>query len=299
MQLDQLRYFVAVAEELSFRKAASRLHISQPPISYHIKALEQELGIRLLNRSTREVSLTEAGSHFLEKAQRILSLVNATADEMRDIAVGKVGMLRIGFTTATSLEPFFYHAIHSYRSAHPRVTMRFSDMSSGKQIQALSEGELDVGFLRWAFSPSAGLATAPLNQGALVLAIHSSHPLKSLKRVPLSKLRNEPFISYPSNAGAGVYHQILHMCVQAGFVPKIIQEAFEPSLIIGLVAAGLGVAIVPPSLQCIHIPGVLFKRIADKSAATRLNLVHRLDDANPHLKTFKDVVLGICAQETV
>ena len=294
MQLDQLRYFVAVAEELHFRRAAERLHISQPPLSFHIKSLEREMGTRLLNRSTRQVSLTEAGSVFLLRAKRILSEVVEAVDEVKGTAQGKAGLLRIGFTVSTSFHPFFYESVYRYRREHPGVMVKLSEKVSERQIDALLSGQLDVGFLRGRFDQVAGLTMHALTSDALILAVHRSHPIASAKSVSLASLRSEPFISYPANAGVGVYRQILTLCERAGFEPRVVQEALEPSVIIGLVAAGLGMAIVPSSLKNIRIPDVFFVPIADANALTALYVVHCTNDSNPRVRAFTDLVLRAC-----
>jgi DNA-binding transcriptional LysR family regulator len=298
MRLDQLRYFVAVAEELSFRRAAARLHVSQPPLSFQIKAIEREVGVMLLNRTTRQVSLTDAGIVLLQRAKRVLALVDETTEEIKAIAAGGAGTLRVGFTISTSFNAFFYHSIYSYRRAFSNVKVTFSEMLSGEQIEALAQDRIDIGFLRWPYSPPAGFTMVRLAETELVLAVHHSHPVASLRRVPLVMVKDEPFISYPASLSAniGVYQAIFRLCERAGFVPRIIQEALEPSLIIGLVAAGLGVAIVPSSLRCIQIPGVLFKPIADEGAASITHyLVHRTEDASPRVRALRDLVQRFCA----
>jgi DNA-binding transcriptional LysR family regulator len=297
MHLKQLRYFVAVAEELNFRRAAARLHVSQPPLSFHIKALEDEFGLSLFDRTTRHVALTQAGEALLDKARRILALTDETLGEIKAIGAGSAGALRVGFTISTSFEAFFYNSMYSYRRAYPNVKVTFSQMISGDQLDALSEGRIDVGLLRWPFSPPAGLTMTRLPSGALVLAIHRSHPLASLRSIPLSKVKDESYISYPAGIGPriGIYQQIFRLCERAGFTPRIVQEALEPSLIVGLVAAGLGIAIVPSSFRCVQIPGVLFKPIADKAATTLHHLVYRSRDDSPRVSAFRELVQRYCA----
>ena len=295
MQLDQLRYFVAVAEELHFRRAAERLHISQPPLSFHIKALEQELGTQLLNRNTRQVSLTDSGAAFLIRAKRILSDVAEAAEEVGRISAGRAGSLRIGFTISTSFHPFFCDSVFRYRRAYPEVTVSLSENVSERQIDVLLEGRLDVGFLRGRFDQVAGLTMTALTREALVLALHRSHPLASRASVSPSSLRSEPFISYPANAGVGIYRQILALCERAGFEPRVVQEALEPSVIMGLVAAGLGVAIVPSSLQSIRIADVVFVRLDDPEAVATLYVAYRTNDDSPRVRAFADLVVRVCS----
>lgn len=295
MQLDQLRYFIAVAGELHFRRAAERLHISQPPLSFHIKALELEVGTQLLNRNTRQVSLTEAGAAFLVRAKRILADVAEAAEEVKRISTGRAGSLRIGFTISTSFHPFFCDSVFRYRRAYPEVMVRLSESVSERQIDALLDERLDVGFLRGRFDQVAGLTMTVLTREALVLALHRSHPLAAKARISTASLRTEPFISYPANAGVGIYRQILALCERAGFEPRIIQEALEPSVIMGLVAAGLGVAIVPSSLQSIKIGDVVFVPLDDPEAVATLYVAYRSNDDSPRVSAFADLVVRVCS----
>jgi DNA-binding transcriptional LysR family regulator len=292
MQLIQLRYFIAVAEELSFRRAATRLHVSQPPLSFHIKSLEEEIGARLLDRTTRHVALTPAGSLFYERSKRVFSLLEDATDEVRDVATGIAGRLRVGFTISTSFHSIFYNSVNTYRRKYPDVKITFTFMTSGEQIDAMTQEQIDVGFIR--LSPGKqlpGITHTPVDRAQLVLAIHGSHPLAALERIRLRQVKDEPFISYPTAAGVGIYEQVRELFGRSGFKPNIVQEALEPSVIIGLVAAGLGVAIVPPSLAQIQIPGVLFKPIRDQNAVTTLHLIHRTGDLSPCVKAFSQIVL--------
>jgi DNA-binding transcriptional LysR family regulator len=274
------------------------LHISQPPLSFHIKALEQEVGTQLLNRNTRQVSLTEAGAAFLIRATRILSDVAEAAEEVKRISTGRAGSLRIGFTISTSFHPFFCDSVFRYRRAYPEVTVSLSENVSERQIDVLLEGRLDVGFLRGRFDQVAGLTMNALTSEALVLALHRSHPLASKTRVSPSSLRAEPFISYPANAGVGIYRQILALCERAGFEPRVVQEALEPSVIMGLVAAGLGVAIVPSSLQSIKIADVVFVPLDDPEAVATLYVAYRANDDSPRVRAFADLVVRVCSPPT-
>jgi len=299
MNLLQIRYFVAVAEELNFRKAADRLHVSQPPLSFHIKALEDEVGVRLFNRSTRQVVLTEAGAMLLARARQILELVERTSADMKAVANGSAGTLRVAFTISTSYHAFFHRIIQAYRRSYPRVDLVLDSQSSGPQIEALLNGRIDVGLLRWPFEAVPQLVGTRLHSATLMLAVHSSHPLARDPVVQLEKVRDDPFITYPRSRGSeiGIYRQIHRLCDNAGFAPKVAHEVLEPSIIIGLVAAGAGVAIVPSSMTCLRIPGVVYKPIADPSAETALHLVRRADDTNPRIASFCDVALATVREE--
>ncbi|WP_070152234.1 LysR substrate-binding domain-containing protein [Sphingobium phenoxybenzoativorans] len=299
MNLLQIRYFVAVAEELNFRKASERLHVSQPPLSFHIKSLEEELGLPLFNRSTRHVALTEAGSALLERARQILDLFDRTQVDMHDMAAGAAGTLRVAFTISTSFHSFFHRIVHSYRETWPKVNLLLSSLPSGPQIAALTKGDLDIGLLRWPFEVAPGLITTRLHSASLVLAMHRTHELADADKVNLAHLRGNPFITYPQSMDreVGIYTQIFSLCEKAGFAPRVAHEAYEPSLMIGLVAAGAGVAIVPSSLQCMQIPGVVYKPIDDPMAATELHLVRREGGNSPRIDNFWNAALEIVALE--
>lgn len=297
MNLQQIRYFVAVAETLSFRRASERLHISQPPLTFHIKALEEELGLCLINRTTRYVALTEAGAAFLERARQIIALVEQTSREMEDIACGMAGTLRVAFTISTSFHSFFHRIVHAYRETYPKVNLKLESLSSGVQVAALCSGELDVGLLRWPFEAVPNLMSTRLHSASLMLVVHQTHPIVAKPVVSLADLRDDPFITYPRSMGSeiGIYRQILTLCERAGFTPRIVHEVLEPSLMIGLVAAGAGVAIVPSSLACMQIPGVSYKPIDDPSAETALYLVRQANTENPRIDSFWNTALATVA----
>lgn len=288
MNLLQIRYFVAVAEELNFRKASERLNVSQPPLSFHIKSLEEELGMVLFERSTRHVALTEAGTALLERAHQILDLFDRTQVDMKDMASGSAGTLRVAFTISTSFHSFFHRIVQNFRENYPKVNLLLSSRSSGPQVQELLNGGLDVGLLRWPFEVASGLVSTRLHSASLMLAMHRTHALASADRINLADVAQSPFITYPHDMDTeiGIYRQIFTLCDRAGFTPRVAHEALEPSLIIGLVAAGAGVAIVPSSLACMQIPGVVYKAIDDPLAATELHLVRRAESRNPRIDNF-------------
>lgn len=293
MNLDQLRYFVAVAEELHFRRAAERLRISQPPLSFHIKALEAEVGTVLLNRTSRQVSLTEAGVALLEKSRKVLAAVAEAERAVKDVQLGKSGQLRISFTMSTTFYSFFYNSVFEYRRSYPGVAVTLHEMVSGKQIEDLQAGRIDIGFLRAPFPTAEAVKLLPLVRDELVIALHKSHPLANSRQIALADLRQDAFISYPASAGVGIYRQFLRLCEQAGFQPRIAQEALEPSVIIGLVAANLGVAIVPSALRDIRINDVLFKPIRDQGTDSTLHLAWRSGDRSPRVEAFRSLVRSL------
>jgi DNA-binding transcriptional LysR family regulator len=294
MQLQQLTSFVAVAEELHFRRAADRLNLSQPQLSVHIKALEDETGCLLFRRTSRRVALTEAGETLLLRARQILTAIGDARDELRAVSSGRIGALRIGFTISTSFHAFFSDSVKTYRSRFPDVTVSLTEMVSGRQIAALRANQIDIGFFRQVDGDSAGLVLTELKRDTLVVAMHRDNRLAAHPCVDLAWLSAEPFISYPTQSDVGIYHLVIALCQAAGFRPHVVQEVLEPSLMLGFVASGLGVAIVPASLQSIRMEHVVFRPIRDAGATTMLYLGHLSAETNARVDAFKSIVLAAC-----
>jgi DNA-binding transcriptional LysR family regulator len=282
MKLNQLRYFVLLAEELHFRRAAERLGITQAPLSLAIQELERELGGQLFHRTRRSVALTEIGLLLQENAHAILARIDRTVDEIRKMLDGEAGELRIGFTAASSLLSFFPGFVHAFRTKYPEVRVILTDMPSTSQITALQARELDAGIIRTPprFKPPADITATRLLTDPLVVAVDPTHHLHNKSEINLSELRNERFIFYPRSYGIGIHDYFLQLCGKRSFVPTIVQEAREASTIIGLVATGLGIAVVPSSLSYIGIPNIVYVPLADADATTELLLVHRAGEAN-------------------
>ncbi len=271
-----MRYFVAVAEELHFRRAAERLHISQPPLSQQIKALEQELEVALFERNRQRVYLTQAGRLLLERSRKILADVEAARAELRATVAGEAGELRVGFTGSSALMPFLHRALHRFRADYPGVQVALQDMPSLKQIEAVHKRDLDIGVVRKPpMRQGAGIEFQLICEDALVLAVHEKNPLAARRSVSMKRLVGETFISYPREAGISLFQKVHEMAAAANFFPNIVQEARDSATIVGLVASGLGVAIVPESLRCIRLPGVRFIDFADSGARSALHVATR------------------------
>jgi DNA-binding transcriptional LysR family regulator len=282
MKLQQLRYFVVLADELHFRRAAERLNITQAPLSLAIQELERELGGRLFNRTRRQVSLTEIGRAMRENGRLVLEAVDRSVQEIRRILVGTSGEIRIGFTAASSLLSFFPAIIHAFRTKYPDVHVSLTDMPSNAQITALQSRQLDAGIIRTppVFKCPADITSIRLLMDPLVVAVNAFHPLHSRRQLKLADLKDERFIFYPRSYGIGIYDQFIKLCAARSFVPTIVQEAKEASTIIGLVATGLGIAVVPSSLRYIGIPNIAYIPLSDADATTQLLLVYRAGEAN-------------------
>jgi DNA-binding transcriptional LysR family regulator len=287
MELRHLRYFVAVAEELHFTRAAERLHIGQPPLSQQIQALEQEIGAVLFERSKRWVRLTEAGRLFLDDARRILALTDQAAETARRAQRGDIGELRIGFTFSTPFTPLFARVVNRYREKFPGVTLTLHEMATLHQIEAIAQRTMDLGLVRFPEEAiPAVVSLTTLRRDPLLLVLPSGHRLAGNDAIFLKEVADQPFVMYPTDAGTGLRPLILRLCGEAGFVPHIAQEANEASTIIGLVAAGCGISVLPGSFDTIQMEGVCYRPIADADAVTTLYLARRSDATSPLIAGF-------------
>ncbi len=282
MELRQLRYFVAVAEERSFSRAAARLHISQPPLSTQIMALEKELGTRLFDRSNRGVSLTAAGSVFHEEMQAVLARLEHGKTRARQAGGGQVGTLSIGFVSMADygiLPP----ALKEFRARFPAVEVQLHELTTDLQIREMRAGRLDLGI---ALGPlqEAGLVFEALLHEELVLAAPTGHRLtKPGGALDLLTFSKESFIVPPRDVAPGLYDLIISRCYSSGFVPRITQHARQMQTVISLVAAGMGVALVPSSVQNLKRAGVHYARMRGASANIEIGIlrppsVHELQE---------------------
>jgi DNA-binding transcriptional LysR family regulator len=291
MELRHLRYFIAVAEELHFGRAAEVLGISQPPLSQQIQALEQELGARLFDRTNRRVELSEAGRLFLQEARLVLAQVDKAADVARRAQLGELGELKIGFTSSAPFNSTIPQAIFAFRQAFPAVHLNLREMSSKTVADGLMDESIEVGLMRPLALPEA-LSVVELMHEPLVAVLSAKHPLASGSEegMYLSELALEPFVFFPRSYGSGLYAQLLTLARQAGFSPHFAQEAGEAMTIIGLVAAGLGVSVLPASYQRIRIDGVVYRPLLDPDAVSAVWLVQRKDQKSPMAKAFIELL---------
>ncbi len=291
MKLRQLQFFIAVAEELSFSRAAIKLHVAQPSLSTQIKVLEEEVGARLFERDKRHVSLTPAGRRFRQRASSVLAMADSAKSEARSTARGQLGMIALGYTALSMFSTALPHAIRQFRRREPNVVMTLRELTSLEQLHELGERTLDVGVLRKVdVGAPKGITIVEWYRTPLVAAIPRDHPRAASDLLSLNDLKNESFIMYPRGAGTGIYWQVIDLCTAAGFRPRVVREVIESSTIIGLVAAGVGIAIVPADMNCIQFSGVVYRRITDTGAYTALHLAQRGADVNEHLVSLRRVL---------
>jgi DNA-binding transcriptional LysR family regulator len=284
MELRHLRYFITVAEELHFGRAAQRLNMTQQPLSRQIRDLEIEIQVTLFHRTKRTVRLTEAGKVFLERSYLVLAQLEQAIAVTQQIGRGEVGRLAIGFVDS-AMYTLLPEIVRVFREQFPAVELRLYELTTAQQIQALHHKQVDIGIVRSAIS-EAGLSVECFLPESLVLALPEIHPLSAQTQVSLSTLADELFILFPAKMGPVFYEQIITICQQAGFRPKVAQEAVQMQTIVGLVAAGLGIAIVPASLQNFHRSGVIYRPLQEQIPKTGLYLAWRQHDTSPVLSAF-------------
>jgi DNA-binding transcriptional LysR family regulator len=274
MELRHLRYFIAVAEEGHMTRAAERLGIQQPPLSMQIRALEQELDVQLFRRKPRGVELTDAGVALLERARAILDQVDRAFATTRRTARGEQGRVVVGFTSSAPFHPFVPRVIRAFREMSPLVSLVLEESGSSELVQGLNNEEIDAAFIRSPVADVVGLTVRPLLEEPMLVALPTGHPLAKSRGaqrstpLPLAELAGETFILYKRPGGPGLYDTIITACRGAGFSPRVGQEAPRIISTLNLVAAGLGVSIVPESLRRLQMDGVVYRRLAENAQLT-------------------------------
>ncbi len=275
MELRHLRYFIAVAEELNFTRAAEKLHIAQPPLSQQIQHLEAELGFQLFRRTKRTVQLTAAGQVFFEEAGKILQQVDRAIQLGRQTSRGELGQLTIGFVSsaAHNVVPAILQA---FRTRCPAVKLELHELTTNEQLQRLRFGQIDIGFVRPPVEED-GINSEIVFREPLIVALPETHPAADRAQVELRELSTEPFILFPRSLAPGLYDPIVSLCQQAGFSPRAAQEAIQMQTIVSLVAAEMGVAIVPASMQNFQRSGVVYKALPESTSIVAIALIWRSD----------------------
>ena len=259
MDLRRLRYLVTVADEGHITRAAERLGIQQPPLTRQIRSLEDELGVRLFERLPRGMRVTEAGQAVVEEARAILERADRLPDVAARAARGERGRLAVGYTSSGAFHPFLAQQIRAFRAASPGVVLALAEDGTPELVRGLEEERLDAVFVRSGGTHGAGLLVEPLLEEPMVAALPTGHALSQTRGgIELRALAEEIFVFYRRPTGPGLHDAIVAACLRAGFSPTVGQEAPRMSSTLGLVAAGLGVSIVPASMQRMNVEGVAF-----------------------------------------
>lgn len=289
MELRQIKYFVAVSDELSFTRAAQKLHVSQPPLSFQIASLETELGARLFDRTSRSVQLSEAGKAFLPHAQAVLARLDEAARHVQRVAAGLDGRVQVGLAGSHFFGPF-PQFIAQFRSSRPAVQVVLQEMTPTEQLGALQDARLDVCVSRNAMDSNTHVSAELLWRDPVVVALPTGHALSGRKRLALGDLKGEDFVSLTldSSPFAG---NLFKACVANGFTPKIVQQVVQLPAALNLVAAGLGVALVPSSLAQLRQGGIHICSLKPFPGGGKLHgdvyLLWRTSDVSPAVAEFK------------
>ncbi|MFS8143882.1 LysR family transcriptional regulator [Rhizobium sp. BR 249] len=272
MELRHLRYFLAVAEEGNFTRAAGKLGIGQPPLSQQIRDLETEVGAALFHRVPHGAELTAAGTAFLGEAKAAVAAAEKAKLAAQRANRGETGRLSLGFTASSAFNPIVSTTIRRFRAHWPEVRLALTEMNTLALMQKLEGGELDATFMRPGLDDPAGIRLRRLADEPMVITLPASHPLARHSALPLSALANEPFILFPRLVGLSLYDDVVLACRRAGFELTVAQEAPQISSVVNLVAADLGVSIVPASISQIRLEGVTYRPIEGPPAVARLAL---------------------------
>jgi DNA-binding transcriptional LysR family regulator len=293
IDLKQLKYFLAVAEEKSFSRAAERLHISQPPLSQQIMKLESELGVRLFTRTTRSFELTVAGKALMGEAADLLAKMRITIDTIRQIDRGEVGRLRVGIVGSAMWGPI-PSLLEQFQSRFPNVTWTLHEAGPNAQFEALRAKQIDVGFWREPKLEEDELKQANLRQELcfrenVCVAVNEHHPLATQPHVELGDIAGEPMLTLALDKSAFPRY-LIQCCLDAGFQPTIFQEAMEPQTLLAMVGAGLGVALMPETTSRIGWPGVTFLPIKTNPPSANLYITYISQDDAPVVRAFLKIL---------
>jgi DNA-binding transcriptional LysR family regulator len=259
IELRHLRYFLAVAETLHFSKAAQRLGIAQPPLSHQIKRLEQLIGHRLFDRTTRGVKLTLAGQLLADRARSTMEKIQDDLEQVRRLGRGEEGTLTVGFSGSVMFTEL-PSAIESYRRRYPKVELRLRELGTHAQIHALLEGTLDLAFLRDG-DPTEGIQITALFKEPYIAVLPAAHALARKRLLRVGDLRNQPFIFFARRMGPLAFDRTMACCERSGFRPNIVQDAPQWPTLVRLVAAGLGVSLAPACIRNVSIPGAVYRDV--------------------------------------
>ncbi len=286
MELRHIRYFVAVAEELNFTRAAARLGIGQPPLSQQIKDLEAELGVALFRRVPHGAELTEASKTFLEEGRRALVASQGAANAARRAGRGEFGRLRVGFTGSAHFNAVVPSLVRDFSRRYPDVHLEFEEANTYRLLDMLALGTLDAAFAHSGLEDRARFDTTQVKNEPLVAVLPSGHRLSAEAAVPLAGLAEDTFILKPRRVGPELHKAIFEACEGVGFEPRLGHEAPQLATVVSFVAAGLGVSLVPTSMQQMKAAGVTYLPLAGAQASVNLSLVWRRHEGSTVVKNF-------------
>ena len=294
MELRHVRYFVVVAEELHFGRAARRTRVAQPALSKQVRSLESELGVELLDRGRRQVGLTDAGRAFLEEAYAILDRVGQAERTAVRAARGEIGRLAVGFTGMT-LYGIFPEAVRAFGARFPGVDLAVQERCTRTLSEGLLSGDLQVGLLHPPVAEHAAdaLAVDVVRAEPLIAALPEGHPLSGREEISVADLADDAFVAFPRDEGPEQYDETVAFCRRAGFSPRVANETASPQTVIGLVAAGVGVSLVWESMGNLKRPGVVYSRLAEPAPRMATAVAWRRGNPSAVVKNFVEVVKGL------
>jgi DNA-binding transcriptional LysR family regulator len=284
MELKHLTSFIAVAEQLSFVRAAERLYLSQPALTGQIQKLEEELEVQLLVRNRRSVKLTDAGKVFLSEARATLLRARQAAEGARKAARGEIGRLRIGFVSSAALE-IVPDIVVAFRKQHPDVTLELMNLRTVSQVKKLISKNLDIGFLRLPLS-NEQLHTTVIHREPFLLVLPKGHPHARDKQVHIAHLRTENFVAYGRRWAPGFFDSVIQMCLKEGFSPNIVQETGEMYTAISLIAAGAGIAVLPRSVVLAQSRNIVMKPLAGEIPVSEIAIATRAGNNSLIVRSF-------------
>lgn len=285
IELRHLRYFIAVAEERNFRKASERLNITQPPLSRAIQQVEEVVGCALLERTTRRVKLTDPGQRFLEGCYQTLSKFSETMDDTRAAAQGQVGRVRLGYTDF-AISGRLPSLLTAFRQQHPRIVLKPFHGVTNDQLRRLSTNRLDVGFVTGPIKFN-GLETLLVQRERFVCIVYEDHPFANRRTISINELAEEDFVLGPAHSWEQFHAQFYPICSRAGFLPNVVQEAFNSAAILSLVAGGIGVTVLSEGAARSAIPGLITIQFNDVPEYLDTFAIWRSDDESASTCTFR------------
>jgi DNA-binding transcriptional LysR family regulator len=288
MELRHLRYFIAVAEELHFGRAAERLHIAQPPLSLQIRQLEDELGVQLFQRTRRRVELTAAGEVFLQESLKTMAQIEQAVSAAQRASRGEVGRLVIGFIQSAAIN-VLPGVLQTFRTRFPEVDIKLREATPTQVHYELDRGQIHIGFLRPPINHDALEWELVLSE-PLLIALPETHPLARRKKLALKALAQEHFILFPRAASPGFYDQLVSTCREVGFSPVVSQEAVQMQTILGLVAGGMGIALIPASIRSLRSDGVVYRELLEPAPRAEMIVAWRRDDPSPTLRALLNII---------